>query len=329
MSTITYQGREFDTRPGESVLDNLLRQGEDVPSSCRNGICQTCLMRAECGPIPPVAQKGLKNTLQVQGYFLPCVCHPTDDLTIAAPDDSIVSLSPAHVVQRERLAPDILRLWLRPEQPLAFQAGQFITLKRSDGLMRSYSLANLPDSDGLLELHIRRLPDGQMSGWIHDTLAVGDTLEISNAKGECFYIPGDPERPLLLVGTGTGLAPLVGIVQDALRQRHCGPIYLYHGSHSREGLYLVEELSRLAAEHENFHYFPCISTTELAEEGYLPNRADRAALTQHPNLKDWRVYLCGHPGMVKSTQRKAYLQGASLSDIYADPFASAMPSVTS
>ncbi|HHH36205.1 MAG TPA: 2Fe-2S iron-sulfur cluster binding domain-containing protein, partial [Gammaproteobacteria bacterium] len=325
MAILRFQGREYGCRSGETVLECLERHGLSPPSSCRSGVCQTCLMRAESGEVPETAQKGLKDTLRARGYFLACVCKPRADMAVALADDQAAHRQGATVVGKESLADGIVRLRLLPASPLAYHAGQFVNLIRDDGLVRSYSLASLPEADGAeLEFHVRHVPGGQMSGWICEDLEPGMTLTVEGPLGDCYYLPGAPDTPLLLVGTGTGLAPLWGILRDALARGHEAPIHLYHGSYEAGGLYLVESLRALDAAHDNFHYTPCVDEGD-ENAGFAIGRADRQAMAAHPDLKGWRVYLCGHPRMVETMKRQAFLAGASLGDIYADPFVYSVP----
>ena len=158
----------------------------------------------------------------------------------------------------------MLRVHLRPEGPFDYRAGQYLTLLRGDGLARSYSLASLPGEEAL-ELHVRLLPGGEMSGWLGTQARPGEAVRIQGPVGECFYVPGQPEQPLLLAGTGTGLAPLYGVVRDALAEGHTGPIWLFHGARERRGLYLVEALRELASRHPNLHYRPSVLAGRLGE----------------------------------------------------------------
>jgi NAD(P)H-flavin reductase/ferredoxin len=318
MPVLQFEDREYRVAEGESILDCLTRQGAKVPSSCRSGACQTCLMRSEKGVPPAASQAGLKPTLRAQGYFLACMCRPNEDMLIALPGEDVAPRTSAVVLNKERLNADILRLSLQCERPIDFRAGQFAHLIRADNLTRSYSLASLPGHEGQIEFHVRRLQSGAMSGWIHETLDVGDTIDVAGPFGDCFYIPGERDRGILLIGTGSGLAPLRGIIADALRHDHAGPIHLYHGSWKPDGLYLVDELRRLAERHHNFKYVACVDSE--ATEGIREGRADQIAFADHPSLKGWRLYLCGHPEMVKTAKRKAYLSGVALHDIYSDPF---------
>jgi NAD(P)H-flavin reductase len=94
---------------------------------------------------------------------------------------------------------------------------------------------------------------------------------------------------------------------------------LYHGSREIDGLYWIAEMQQLAYQYPNFHYTACVSG-ESVPEGIVQGRANDLAFTAIKNLKDWRVFLCGHPEMVKQSKRQAYLNGAGLQDIHADAF---------
>lgn len=322
MPKIVFEGGEYQCEPGETVLDCLTRHGVSVNYSCKAGICQTCMMVAEEGEPTPASQAGIKETLKAQNHFLICSCVPESDLQIAVPDRTGSSFETT-VQAKGFLNTDVVRLRLAKPDDYDYLPGQFLNLSNAAGVSRSYSLASVPGEDDFLELQIRQAPNGQVSGWVADTLKVGDSVTISQAAGECSYIAGRAEQPLLLIGTGTGLAPLIGIARDALRQGHSGPIELYHGSSSADGLYLVDELRALAAANANFHYHPCVSRGE-PPQGVESGRAPDVALAEIGNLSGWRVFLCGREDMVKATQKKTFLAGASMQDIFADAFVDSM-----
>ena len=306
--------------PGETALDALLRAGVPVPNSCRAGACQSCRLRACAGTPPAASQLGLKPTQRERGYFLACLCQPDSDLTIAVGDDPPQD---AEVVSVDPLAADVVRLRLRPAAPLAYRAGQFVTLLRADGLARSYSLAGLP-TDDTLELHVRVLPHGRMSQWIATQLRPGETLRLRGPEGDCFYSPGEPAQPLLLVGTGTGLAPLVGIVRDALAAGHTGPLTLIHGAVTPAGHYLVDVLSDMSRNHPNFSYLRCALHGEPAD-GLHIGGIEAVAAAQLPKLAGHRVFLCGDPERVTALRKQCFMRGARMNQILADAFVTAPP----
>jgi len=318
VAAIAFRGVAYECWDSETVLDTLLRHGIDVPHSCRAGQCMTCILRGLDGLVPPDAQAPLRETLRRQGYFLACCCRPQTPLTVSLPDESAL-YTRATVLENAPLAARIRRVRLLPETPFDYFPGQFINLHRADGLARSYSLASDPCQDSVLEIHVRHHTDGAMSTWIFDDLNVGGDVDLQGPHGACFYVPGQPEQPLLLIGNGTGLAPLYGIVRAALALGHNGPIHLYHGSRYTTGLYLRDELAALAAAHGNFRYTPCVSGPDRVSD-CRPQRAEAAALADHETLKGWRLFLCGCPPMVQGVRRQAYLAGVDLADIHADPF---------
>lgn len=305
-------------RDNESVLDAALRQGVSMPFSCRNGICQVCLQRCLSGRVPEAAQTGLRPALRANGYFLPCKCIPQGDMEIAPP--RIEDLyNPALVHQKELIAPDVCRLLLEPATTLNYRAGQFINLRRADGLARSYSLASLPDQDYFLELHVKRMHGGALTSWIFDTLRPGDEVEIQGPQGRGYYAAGSKDQPLLLIATGTGLAPLLGIARDALHSGHRGRIHLYHGSRHPAGIYQRNMLLDLCGRHPNFHYTACVSG-KMTPAGFIHGRAHEIAFGLHADLRGWRLHLAGMPKMVGAAEILALRAGVPPAEIFADPF---------
>lgn len=313
-----FEGTAYSAEASETVLQALLRQGVTVPYSCAKGVCQACLLRGVGGTPPVAAQLGLRDTLRQQGYFLACQCAVSDGMEVMLPRES-EAFGRAVVRAKEMLGSGVCRIWLTPATELNYRAGQFLNLRRADGLIRSYSIANVPHGDALIELHIQRQQDGNMSQWLIDTVQVGDAIDIRGPNGACFYLPGREQEALLLIGTGTGLAPLLGIARDALRSGHLGPIHLYHGSRSAAGLYLRTQLTQLAVQYENLRPYFCVSGPDV-ENDCIAGRAHDVAFGRHADLSGFRVYLCGMPAMVYSAKKTAYLNGARMQDIYADPF---------
>ncbi len=322
MAKLELHGQVVESQPGETVLSALLRSGVSVGHSCLAGACQSCLLRATSGTPDARGQAGLRDTLRQRGYFLSCITPASTDLTLTSADADGLQV-PATIVASEMISDSVLRLRLQCEAELPYQAGQFINIVREDGLTRSYSLASLPGTDEPLELHVRVYAAGRMSSWLASR-PVGQRLQLRGPAGDCFYVAGRPEQPLLLVGTGTGLAPLYGIARAALRQGHRGPITLVHGARQLAGLYYGAELGQLAATHPNLQYRPCV----LQAEPKLPPAVAVAEVSQYikehwPVLTGWRAYLCGDPLIVPTLRRQIFLAGARRNDIAADAFLAA------
>ncbi|MEI9949740.1 MAG: 2Fe-2S iron-sulfur cluster binding domain-containing protein [Pseudomonadota bacterium] len=322
---LRFEGKDYPLEEGESVLDCLLRHGQQVSSLCRSGACQSCLLKASAGALPAAAQLGLKDAWKQQGFFLACICRPRDDLVLER-----CNAAASHVTLVRRvtpLAPNVIGVRLARPPGFEFRAGQFVQLSRpSDGLMRAYSIASLPNEDEL-ELHVALLVNGQMSSWLRE--AVGQSVSVRGPFGECVYQEGELERPLVLAGTGTGLAPLLGVLRTAARHGHRGEISLFHGSPQPAGIYLRSELEALTESLPSLRLFGSLlsgSESELGAQGLWQLELaslDRLVFSHYPKLDAQRLFLCGQPTLMQLLRKRAYLAGASLSRIHCDAFAAA------
>ena len=319
MKKIIYKGDGYQCRDDETLLDALQRQGVEVSFSCRNGICQVCMLRTASGSVPPDSQQGINLELQDKGYFFPCKCFPIDDMHIEEPRKSDIFID-AVIAEKTKLSGNIFKFRLEPVKNFTYRAGQFINVRHSDGAVRSYSLASTAGEDYLLELHIRHVPDGKVSGWLCEHAEVGDVIPIQEAEGECYYREDEPEKPLVLIGSGTGLAPLVGVVREAISVGREKDIYLYHGGCLEEELYLHTELSLLAKETPQFYYTACLSSELPFDTDILQGSVSDIALSSHPDLAGYSIYLAGSPEMVESTENTLRMKGVLQENIYSDPF---------
>jgi CDP-4-dehydro-6-deoxyglucose reductase, E3 len=322
LASVRFEGKSYALVDNESVLDGLLRHGVRVSHSCKAGVCGSCVMKASSGLLPAKAQAGLKDSWKSRGYFLACSCVPEGDLEIAGPDYDL--RFGATIRSLNRLSDDVIQARLAPDAAIDFRAGQYVTILREDGVARSYSVASLPE-EGELELHIRRIPKGAMSGWFHDAAKPGDRVTVIGPSGECFYVSGREDQSMVLAGTGTGLAPLYGILKDSIARGHRGPIHLFHGALHPGGLYLVDELRAMAQQNSQVRYVPAVLRGEDAH-GITIGALDRVIAERVPNLSGWRGFVCGDPALVQSLKMKLFLAGMASRDIYADAF---IPAVSS
>lgn len=281
--------------------------------------------------IPAKAQVGLKDTLRKQGYFLACQCYPESTLVFSSTEEATFK-APATILELKLIGPDVMRVRFDRPNDLTFYAGQFLNFMRPDGLIRSYSIATLPSNSEYFEIHVRRIPGGNMSVWFHEQANVGESVLISGPQGECFYTLSEKsqqENPIILAGTGTGVAPLYAVALDAALQGHQGPIRIYQGATHPERLYLEDELITLASIYPNLTYHPCVLTQGETDT----NSGHRSDLNignildivlkdakELGDLKALQAYLCGDPGIVNNLRKRLFLSGASLHSIYADAF---------
>lgn len=330
MSSVRFEGKVYPLFEGEDVLRGLLRGGASVAYSCRKGTCHTCMLCAVEGDPGAASREGLREDLRAQGCFLPCKSLPNGPLTVARPDPRSLAVR-MHVQQREMFAPDVVRLVLEPETQFAWQPGQFLHVTDPRGAVRSYSIASVGAEDYFVELHVRRIAGGQVSSWLADQVAVGDVLLAQGPHGECVWQPADEldrDAPLLLVATGTGLAPLWAIARGALAQGHRGPITLVHGARTSAGLYQHEALRAWAARNDTVRYVGCVSGEHPPlPQGARAGRALDVAFELHADWTGFRVFFAGLPAMVDDGRRRAYAAGAAREHIRADPFEFSAPLV--
>jgi len=319
MTVVYFDQTQVTVREDESVLDSLLNHKIDVPFGCKNGVCQSCMLQASDGAIPQQAQKGLTEMQTKQGYFLACQCHPTETLYISS--DPIEQPSTiGQVIEKEWVSPNVIRLRVRAD--LDFKPGQFINLKNPDGVIRSYSIASLPH-DGILEFHIKHIAGGRFSDWVKHALNVGDSIELQGPLGECYLKADDESTPLVLAAMNTGLAPVLGILKNALAQQHQGAIRVFIGAKDLAGHYLVDEINDLVKPHDHVQvHRVCL---EQASQQQNIQQADIYHLikSEVANTKGHQVYLCGAESFVKKLKKQCFLAGANMGDIFADAFVAA------
>ena len=318
MTVIQYQPDDTRThsivlKDDETVLEGLMAAGLDIPNACRAGACHACKLQATHGQVPAIAQQGLSNAEKTLGYFLSCQCRPSEDLTLVSPQAQ--KRVNAEVLSVTKLSDHVLQVRLRAE--ISFLAGQFLTVWHQSNIARSYSIASTAD-EGFIECHIKHIQGGVFSRFAFESLKAGDSLEIQGPMGTCIYSPSESTQPLLLVGLSTGLAPLYGILKQALTQQHTGPIHLMCGAKNGQGIYLQGALKQLAASHGNLS----VDFIVHEESGNDFTTGDIYALCKqaHPNTKGYSIYLCGAQTFVNKLKKQSFLAGANMKDIHADAF---------
>jgi CDP-4-dehydro-6-deoxyglucose reductase, E3 len=316
MNQVRIGDRTLPWSQADTLLEALEKAAIPIAASCRAGACHSCLVKGMPDQVPAEAQIGLKPAWKAQGLFLACQSRTPRDMTIALPGHS-ENVS-ARLQSKTLLAPDVLQLRFQVDGAFSFHPGQFISLIRHDGLTRSYSIASLPE-DGFLELHVRVVEQGQMSHYLQHSARVGETFQVRGPQGDCFYIEGRPEQPLILLGTGTGLAPLMGILRDAIVKQHRGPVFLYHGGRHRADLYLQDILTNLSQAQAHFEYRPVLSDDPDAP-GIRKGRLGPVVLKEIPDLKGFRAFVCGSPPMVREAKVFLSKAGVAATDILSDAF---------
>lgn len=287
---------------GANLLDALNEAGLGVPYSCRAGSCHACLVRCEDGLPLDALPEALALDRHAVGWRLACQCRVVEDLRVEVFDPLRDGVG--GTVSELDWFGDVLRLRLRTERSVRYQPGQHAVLWLG-GVARPYSLASLPGEDDYLEFHI----DCQHPGAFCDRargLEVGDVLRVGEVRGGALHYDLDwQDRPLWLLAAGTGLAPLWGIVREALRQGHQGEVRLLHVAHDRAGHYLAAPLQQL----------PGVNV-ELVMIAQL----EEALAALRPSSRQTLALLCGAPASVERFARRLFIAGVPRGQVFADSF---------
>jgi NAD(P)H-flavin reductase/ferredoxin len=317
-------------RAGETLLDAGLREGLALRYECRNGACGLCLCSVAQGQVlhHPWQRSALSDAARARGEALMCCAVPLEDLSVEVDSPLQGTAIPAAAVYTaqvramERLAPDVIRLWLAlpPGERLRFAAGQYLNVLLDDGERRAFSFASAPQAeDARIELHVRRMPGGHFTGHVFEAMCPGDMLHIEAPLGS--FRLSDSEHPILLVAAATGFAPVKSIVEDALQRGLTRPMHLYWGVRRPEDLYLLDLPERWEREHSHFHFTPVVS--EPRSEDRWDGRTGlvhEAILADFPDLTGYEVYVCGSVRMVEASVPAFLSRGLHEQACFSDAF---------
>jgi CDP-4-dehydro-6-deoxyglucose reductase/3-phenylpropionate/trans-cinnamate dioxygenase ferredoxin reductase subunit len=320
----------FPCEPREFVLDAAERAGYSMPSSCRKGACNTC----EAGLVKgEVEQRGRGRRTARDGLALMCRSQPRADLTIRPKRFERIDIFrrktiTARIFRIAQPASDVTMLTLRFPIGLRapFKAGQYLQVVMEDGDRRNFSMANAThDNDGV-ELHIRHVPGGKFSVATLSKLSVGNLLQIELPYGD-FYLRAS-ERPVILLASGTGFAPIKSIIETAIHAGNRRSMHLYWGARRLEDIYLPELPARWAARLPWFSFTPVLSEPSSSWTSRTGLVHD-AVREDRPDLSGAEVYACGNPLMVSAAQTH-FTAGHGLPDaqFFADAFVESGPSAS-
>lgn len=299
--------RHWSVAPGSNLLDALNEAGCGVPYSCRAGSCHACLVRCLEGEPEDARPEAVSLAQRDAGWRLACQCRVGMDLRVALFDPRADG-QPARVLAADWLG-DVLRLRLQALNGLRYQAGQHVVLWNAEGVARPYSLASVPGEDPWLEFHIDCRQPGAFCTLARG-LVPGAELRLGELRaGALQYDPDWQARPLWLLAAGTGLAPLWGILREALRQDHRGPIRVLHLARESAGHYLAEELKAKAALHP-----------QLQVELVTPTELPMALAALRVQSRQTVALVCGAPGSVEEFSRRLFLAGVPRNQVYSDLF---------
>jgi len=344
--TITVQpsGRTFNSTPDETILAAGIRQSIGLPYGCKDGACGSCkCKKLEGGVVHGAHQsKALSAEEEAQGYVLTCCATPTSDVVLESrqiTDESgfPVKKMPARVAALEKLSHDVvrLRLQLPANDVLKFHAGQYVEFILRDGARRSYSMANAPHTllqspaggtgtpVPMVELHIRHMPGGKFTDHVFGAMKEKEILRVEGPYGS-FFLREDSDKPIILLASGTGFAPIKAILEHMQAQGITRPVSLYWGGRRPGDLYMDAWVRAQVAQMPNLSYVPVISDA-LPEDSWTGRTGyvHRAVLEDFSDLSGHQVYACGAPIVVDSAHADYVAQaGLPADEFYADSFTS-------
>ncbi|MDH6421718.1 CDP-4-dehydro-6-deoxyglucose reductase [Polynucleobacter sphagniphilus] len=335
--TLKTSGKQFTVDSEESILEAALRQGINLPYGCKNGACGSCKGKVLEGQLShgQHSEGALSRAEETAGSILFCCAHPQSDLLIEAREvqgsgDIAIRKIPCRVNTITKPSADvaILKLQLPAAERFQFLAGQYLEFLLKDGQRRAYSIANAPEQEGPLELHIRHLPGGLFTDFVFGVkdpaLKEKDILRFEGPLGS-FFLREDSKKPIIFVAAGTGFAPIKSIIEQMQLKKIARPVHLYWGGRRPGDLYLPELCASWEKEIANFKYIPVISDAQPEDQwqgrtGFV----HQAVMQDHPDMKDFQVYACGAPIMVNSA-RTDFSSQCHLpeEEFFADSFTSA------
>jgi len=326
--TLAPSGHSFDIEENEVVLDAAIRHGLSLQYGCRNGVCGACIGKVVEGEISYA--NGLPGAISAAedavGQALLCCARAKSNLLIEAHEIGAASevkvrKMPSRVVRLERLADDVIRLYLKlPDtERLQFLAGQYIDILLQDGRRRSFSIANAPHNDEFIELHVRLIEGGEFTTHVFDGMQEKDILRIEGPFGT-FTLQEASGRPMIFIAGGTGFGPIKGIIEHAIQEGIERPMVLYWGARARADLYL-NDLPEAWRQQDNFSYVPVLSEPkELDNWRGQTGLVHEAMLQDFSSLASYEVYASGPPAMVEAVRQAVALKGLAGKYFYFDSF---------
>lgn len=314
----------------ESILDAALRAGLNLPHSCKGGHCASCRARIIEGRVsyPMGRPVGLMAEEEARGYALLCEARAaTADLTVEvkeikpAAEVQVKSL-PCRIERLQPLTPDVMGVFLRLPaiEQFTYVAGQYIDIILPQNRRRSFSIANPPHDESVVELHIRRVSNGEFTQQLFSGMKERTLLRIEGPLGQ-FWFRDDSPRGAVMIGGGTGYAPLRAMLRQLLERQDTRPLHLYWGGRTLVDLYEHELLVEWTRRHSNFRYTPVLSEPHNQPDwqgrtGFVHG----AALADLADLTQVDVYASGPPAMVESVRHQFIDRGLPSEQLFFDSF---------
>ncbi len=314
-------GVYFECASDQTILDAAKNNDLAIEYSCKNGRCGACVSGVLKGVSTTiVAEKFLQTSVSADSVILTCCRAPLSDIWLDIEDLGAIGLLrsltlPCRIDSLEHLVGNICRLHLRlpPNSNFRYVPGQYIDLIKGD-IRRSYSIANAPREDGVLELHLKRVEDGSMSDYVFNEAKINDLLRFEGPMGTFSYRQ-DQSRNIVLMATGTGIAPIKALLESFKGCKPDKKIYVVWGDRYKQDLYL-----ELGSEGIDYQFVPVLSRQDT--KGYFFGYVQDAVVDLELNLEETTVYACGSADMIDSASKLFFQRGLHRKNFHSDAFVS-------
>lgn len=333
--TVQPSGRMFATQAGETILAAAIRSGVGLPYGCKDGACGSCKCKKISGSVihENHSDKALSADEEAAGMVLTCCATAQTDVVLESRQVTDVNAFPikkipVRVSSLTQLSHDVMQVQLQlpATEKFRYHAGQYIEFVMRDGARRAYSMATAPHSQDTkpgVELHIRHMPGGKFTDHVFAGMKVKDILRVEGPFGS-FFLREDSSKPIVMLASGTGFAPIKGLLEHIRHKAITRPVHVYWGGRRPADLYMDTWLRDIAQELPQLTYVPVVSDA-LPEDAWKGRTGfvHQAVLDDFADLSGYEVYACGAPVVVESA-RSSYTQMRGLPEdsFFADAFTS-------
>ena len=328
-------GRSFSVDANETLLSAGIRQGVAMPYGCKDGACGSCKCQKISGDVQMATyqHKALSEEELSRGMVLTCRATALSDVVLESKqvtraDAFPIRKMPVRVASMQTLSHDVMRIRLQlpSTEVMQYHAGQYVEFLLRDGSRRAYSIANAPHTlvagAPVIDLHIRHMPGGKFTDHVFGAMKEKDIQRIEAPFGS-FYLREDSDKPMVLLASGTGFAPIKALIEHMQHRQTQRPAYLYWGGRRPTDVYMHDWVIAQCQHMPHLHYVPVVS--DALPEDHWQGRTGfvhAAVLQDIPDLSNYQVYACGAPVGIDAAQRDYALHGLPADEFFADSFTS-------
>ena len=321
----------FEVGRNKTILESALEAGIKFPHDCTVGTCGSCRSRLVVGKVDAITPFGytLSREELEAGCILACQAVPKGDVSIEVDlsgTDQQIWNATGRIVASEALTHDIVRVTWKTDTPVSFVAGQYVRVSWPGApASRAYSFANAPGDapSHTFTTFIRLVPGGAFTVPLFDGVFAQTTFDLIGPQGSFWLREG--EGPILLIGGGSGLAPLISLLEDAAARGVKRDAVLLFGGRGARDLYCQEEIAAIAARWQGrFAFWPILSDEQTDSHRFgMVTGEIPTAIAELGGATGCQGYLCGPPGMIDAGVTTLLAAGIALTDIHYDKFTDA------